>query len=187
MRIGLLGCAGLGKGTVARIVSRKLKIGLVESKDITRPVLDRLGYRHSDKCFVERLLARRDHEFEILYSRLQAEEEIKDFVADRTALECFVYAHLRIDTYSEDEFRLLEECCLENVRKYDRLYYIPFSHGWQERNGVRTINREFQWMVDALVRAVVEKWGLSPEIPPEGTAAETADWIVKKIKDSKES
>ena len=39
MKIGLIGCAGCGKGFVANILSKKLNLPYLSSKDITRPIL----------------------------------------------------------------------------------------------------------------------------------------------------
>lgn len=178
MKIGLLGCAGLGKSSIARIVSKKRKIRFLESKALTRPVLERIGYQYSENSFVEMFLARKDIEFELVSSRIQ--EETGSFITDRTVLECFSYAFLRLDTYSKEDFQLLEETCLDNIRSYDYLYYIPFDYGWQENNGVRTANKEFQWMVDGIIRNVIERWNLQVRTPARGNVEKIASQIAKE-------
>ena len=49
-RIGLIGCAGLGKSMIADAVSRRLGVPFLRSKDITRPILEECGYEYSEEC-----------------------------------------------------------------------------------------------------------------------------------------
>ena len=78
------------------------------------------------------------------------------------------------------DFQLLEETCLDNIRNYDYLYYIPFDYGWQENNGVRTANKEFQWMVDGIIRNVIERWNLQVRTPVRGNVEKIASQIAKE-------
>ena len=178
MKIGLLGCAGLGKSSIARMVAAKRKINFLESKNLTRPVLERIGYQYSENSFVEMTLAKKDIEFELVSNRIQ--HETGSFITDRTTLECFSYAFLRLDTYSKEDFSLLEETCLENIKTYDYLYYLPFDYGWQEKNGIRTVNKEFQWMVDTLIKNVIDRWDLQVKIPSKGDVKKIASQISKE-------
>ena len=70
--------------------------------------------------------------------------------------------------------------CLDNIRNYDYLYYIPFDYGWQENNGVRTANKEFQWMVDGIIRNVIERWNLQVRTPVRGNVEKIASQIAKE-------
>lgn len=183
VKIGLLGCAGLGKSTIAGEVSSRLSLPVLNSKDITRPILARNGYCYGNG-FVEVFLSRSDIEREIVCKRLEEEELLScGFVTDRTTLECFCYAFLGLDTYGEGEFELLERACKGNMKKYTHLYLLPFGKGWFVENGVRTVNLHFQRHMDMVIRGVVEDWGIpARKIPADReTASSIADFIVSDV------
>ena len=71
LKIGLIGCAGLGKSTAAARLSEELGLPFLRSKDITRPMLKKYGY--APGVNVEGFLGRREIESEIV--RLRLEEE----------------------------------------------------------------------------------------------------------------
>lgn len=182
MRIGLIGCAGLGKGAICQRVAEQLNIDFVESKSATRPVLKKAMDDCSTYGFVETRLAKKDYEFEIVVRRMQLEQDHKNFITDRTALECFAYAYLRLDTYTQKEFSLFEQTCREQMKFYTQLVYIPFDYGWQGENGVRTVNREFQWMADKMISTIIDRWGLKTFVPVKGDVDYIAQQIVQKVK-----
>ena len=123
-RIGLIGCAGLGKSTLALKISNELCIPFLNSKGITRPVLQQYGYEYSESSFVEKFLSKKEIEFEIVSRRLQEESLLMGgFVTDRTTLECFCYAFLGLSTYSEDDFKLLERTCKMIIGRIDEEVY----------------------------------------------------------------
>ena len=72
-KIGIIGCSGLGKSSIAGTVSERLGIPFLNSKDITRPILKQFEYKYSEDCFVESFLSERDLEFELVDRRIEAE------------------------------------------------------------------------------------------------------------------
>lgn len=167
-RIGLIGCAGLGKSTMATKISRELGIPFLNSKGITRPVLQKHGYEPEPGKFVEEFLAEKAIENEIVSRRLEEEAILScGFVTDRTTLECFCYAFLRLSTYSDDDFKLLENTCRMNMKNYTHLYFVPISSGWYESNGIRTVNINFQRMIEMLITGVMGEWNINIKTIPE--------------------
>ncbi len=186
LRIGIIGCSGLGKSSVARALSEKLDIPCLSSKEITRPLLKRFGYQYSEDCFVESFLSEKEIEFELVDRRMETETRLRDggFVTDRTTLECFCYAFLSLHTYSEDEFSLLEMICRTNMQNYTHLFQIPINSGWLEENGIRTMNAHLQRHIDILLRGMIGEWRLNVVAVPFDTAlaGKSADFIAQAIR-----
>lgn len=167
-KIGLVGCAGLGKSTVAEKISNEKKIVFLRSKDITRPILKKYKYVYGDEP-VELFLSRKEIEYEIIDERIYAEELLcGGFITDRTTLECFCYAMLNINKYSDDEIKMLEKICRANADKYTHIFYFPYQTGWFEDNGLRTTSVYFQWKIDILIRGILADWKINHHVVPDG-------------------
>lgn len=161
LKIGILGCSGLGKSSIATSLSEALNIPYLSSKDITRPILRNFGYKYSENDYVEHFLSRKEIEFELVDKRLEEERILSSgFVTDRTTLECFCYAFLSLQSYSDDEFSLLEMICKSNMENYTHLFRLPINAGWLEENGIRTMNIHLQRQIDILIQGVSKEWGL---------------------------
>ena len=184
VKIGIIGCSGLGKSSIASAVSKKLEIPFLNSKDITRPILRKFDYRYSEGHFVESFLSRKDIEFELVDKRIEEENLLSGgFVTDRTTLECFCYSFLSLDSYSEDEFSMLEMICKSNMTRYTHLFKLPINAGWLEENGIRTMNVHFQRQIDIMIKGVIQEWKTPVvEIPFEiAKGNHAADFIVESI------
>jgi len=181
-KIGLIGSAGLGKSTFASYVGKELGLYFLKSKDITRPILKKYGYVYGSGMCVEKFLARREIEFALVDERIYNEKLLSGgFITDRTTLECFCYAMLNIEHYSEDEIKMLETLCKSNMSTYTHLYYIPRTAGWIEDNGLRTVSSYFQWKVDMLIRGVLQDWNIKCIKVPE-KSSEISNFIINHIK-----
>lgn len=178
LKIGFIGCSGLGKSNIAKNLSENLELPFLNSKDITRPILKRFEYQYSENHFVEKFLSRKDIEFELVDKRIEEETLLTGgFVTDRTTLECFCYAFLSLNSYTIDEFSMLEMMCKSNMENYTHLFYFPIDAGWLEENGVRTMNIHFQRQIDLMIKGIIGQWGIQAnEIPfqvaKEGKVAE---------------
>ena len=169
LKIGLIGCSGMGKSTVASELSKDLNLTFLASKGITRPILERDGYLYSEKNFVEKFLSEKNREFEVVDQRINEEAFLAGgFITDRTTLECFAYTFLSLCSYSVDELMLLEKLCKENMSKYTHLFYFPLKGGWIDDNGIRTTNYFLQRQIDIIIRGLVEDWGIKViQVPVE--------------------
>lgn len=169
MKIGLIGCAGCGKGYTATQLSKELKLPYLSSKDITRPILKKYNYVYDENNFVEKFLSQKSIEYEIVDQRIYEESLLEGgFITDRTTLECFCYAFLNLCSYSQEEFMMLEKICREDLKQFDKLFYFPLEGSWLEKNEVRTTNTNLQWKIDMLIRGLIEDWKLDIEkIPVE--------------------
>ena len=161
IKVGLVGSAGLGKSGVATKLSEQLGIPLILSKEITRPILLAHGFDYSKGTCVERFLSKKEIEFEIVNERVLRESmKPEGFVTDRTTLECFAYALLSVEKYTDDEISTLEAFCRGNMSCYTNIYYFPYNKGWFAENGIRTTNIHFQWKIDCIIRGLLNDWNI---------------------------
>ena len=180
LKIGLVGSAGIGKGSVASKLSEKLGIVFLKSKDITRPVLKKYNYDYLKNECVEKFLSRKEIEFELVSSRIKHESSLNDgFITDRTTLECFVYALLSVEKYTDDEIITLEKKCFKNMRNYSHIFYFPYQNGWLENNGLRTVNTFFQWKIDLMIRGMMDDWNIKAVTV---NADNPVDFILENLK-----
>lgn len=158
-KIGLIGAAGLGRSTFANEISKEKNLIFLPSKNITRPILKKYNWQYGEGGCVEKFLAKKDIEFELVSERIYQESLLVcGFITDRTTLECFCYALLRAEEYSDNDLSILEKLCKENMKKYTHLFYFPYQCGWFERNGTRTSSTYFQWKIDMMIRGLLNDW-----------------------------
>lgn len=165
-KIGLIGSAGLGRSTFAATISKEKKLYFLQSKDITRPILKKYGYTYGQEC-VEKFLSKKNIEFELVSERIYEESLLSGgFITDRTTLECFCYALLNTESYTDEDICLLEDMCKNNMSKYTKLFYFPYNTGWLEENGLRTTSKYFQWKIDMMIRGIIQDWNIKAEQVP---------------------
>ena len=88
MKIYMSGCHASGKTTLAKYVSNKYNLLLI--KEVARVVLaDKELHIDSLRSNLEVV---NDYQSSIFYRQLQEESKYKDFVSDRSLLDCLAYA-----------------------------------------------------------------------------------------------
>ena len=117
-KIGLIGAAGLGRSTFAKEIAKEKNLVFLPSKNVTRPILKKYDWQYGNGGCVEKFLAKKDIEFELVSERIYQESLLVcGFVTDRTTLECFCYALLRAEEYSDNDLSILEKICKDNMKK----------------------------------------------------------------------
>jgi adenylate kinase family enzyme len=159
-KIGLIGAGGCGSTTVALRIANELNIKFIPSSDFTRNILKRDGYDYEPNSFVEKFLADKKREFELINLRIDAEHQQEDFITDRTTLENYVYALDSIENYSIDELNVIHCKCWVNMKRYTHLFYLPRKDNLKD-NKLRTLNVFYQRNVDYLIQGVIKDWNLS--------------------------
>ena len=165
VKIGLIGCPGTGKTTLAFKLSNSLDIPMILSKTFTKQILERDNYDYAPNKFVEHFLAQKDREFELVKGRIKAENESRGFITDRTTLEQFAYSLLNIESYSNDDIVELETICRDNMSNYTHLFYLPRVKQIRD-NGIRTVNTFFQMKIDFIIRGIIDDWRISVQKLP---------------------
>lgn len=156
MKIGLIGCAGCGKGFVANILSKKLNLPYLSSKDITRPILKQKGYVYSQENYVQKFLSKKDIQFQIVDQRIYEQSlMVNGFITDRTTLQCLSYAFLNLQSYTKEQFQMLKNICVNDLKQFDYLFYFPLQGSWLQQNELRTMDYNFQWQIDMIIRGLL--------------------------------
>lgn len=180
-KIGLIGCPGCGKTNLAFKISESLKIPFLSSRSLTQKILDRDKYDYASGIYVERFLASKDREFELVESKISIEKKEKSFVADRTTLEQFAYALLQIEQYEDEDIIELQDKCYKHMSYYTHLFYFQRKNDIKQ-NGVRTTNKWFQMKVDYIICGLLKEWGVKYEyFPINGNIDEVVNQIVDKV------
>jgi adenylate kinase family enzyme len=181
-KIGLIGAGGCGSTTVASNIANELNIKFIRSSDFTRGILKRDGYDYEPNSFVEKFLAEKKREFELIDLRIDAEHQQDDFITDRTTLENYVYALDSIQNYSTDELNIIHCKCWVNMKRYTHLFYLPRKDNLKD-NKLRTLNVFYQRNIDYLIQGVIKDWGLEVQQLPDNIE-ESIEIILEKIKNA---
>lgn len=158
-RIGVCGCGGTGKSSLAESLAKALTVPCLRSKDITQLILSRDGYDYSSGIQIERFLANTGRQNEIL-RRTMEQQAIAQFVTDRTVVDLAAYAlcELRENRDNSDILKNIVDTCRKNVVNYTHLLLCP----WQDQltdNGKRTLNPWYQLVIHAIERGIMDDWG----------------------------
>lgn len=169
MKVGLIGAAGLGKSTICKEIGKEFDIVFLQSKDMTRPILKKYNYEYSSNEYIEKFLAKKEIEFELVSERIYQESLLSaGFVTDRTTIECFAYALLNCNEYTSEDLDVLESICQKHILNYTHLFYFPYDCGWFEENGIRTVDSYFQRKVDMIIRGLLKDWDVNViQVPRE--------------------
>ena len=164
-KIGLIGTPGSGRTTVAFQLSEKLQIPFLSSRAITQKILERDGYNYSSDAYVEKFLAEKHREMELVENKIKSEKDAKNFITDRTTLEQFAYSLLEIEQYGDDEISKLRDKCRKHLDIYSHLFYFKRAEDIKG-NGVRTTNKFFQMKMDFIIKGLVLEWNIAVvEVP----------------------
>lgn len=162
-RIGICGCGGTGKSTLAESLAKALKIPLLKSKDITHMILNRDGYDYSSGIQIERFLANTGRQNEILRLTLE-QQNVPSFVTDRTVIDLAAYALCEMRENS-DAVKYIVETCRKNVANYTHLFLCPWCDTLTD-NGKRTLNPWYQLVVHSIERGIMDDWGCKYFVMP---------------------
>lgn len=174
-RLGLVGCAGTGKTTLAEKVAEKLSIPCLKAKDITGFILERDGYDYSSGVQVERFLSITGRQNEILRKTLE-QQAVPKFVTDRTVVDLAAYAVAGL--YDDpDAIKDIYETCRKNVGLYTHLFLCRRQDGPVKKNNVRTLNPWYQLMIHAVEWGLLNDWGCQFHVLNAKTADARADEI----------
>ena len=159
-RIGIIGCAGTGKSSLARALAAELGLPLLEAKSITEDILRRDGYDYSSCIQVERFLANTGRQNEILRRTLE-QQSVDEFVADRTVVDLAAYMMCEMHSQEDEALRDVLKTCREKVSTYTHLLFCP----WEDRpvagNQKRTLNPYYQYLIHLTERGIICDWECS--------------------------
>jgi adenylylsulfate kinase-like enzyme len=187
LRIGLVGASGTGKSSIARGVAEKLGISFVESKSITKSILDRDEYDYASGIQVERFLADSSRQNEILKKTIESQSDVGPFIADRTVIDLAAYAVIELHDEDSALLRKIFYACKKHASVYTHIFLCPWKDAPISDNHQRTLNPWYQFLIHALDEGIMDDWGIkSVVLKSEGTDKRVAE-IVAVITKSKAS
>jgi nicotinamide riboside kinase len=146
-RIAITGAQGVGKTTLAKQINEAYPDFKILPEAARLAV--EAGYKLDHTATTET-------ELWLIAKQIELENEIGNWVADRSCIDLFAYIHL---LFSE-ESALIEfatKTLVPRFSKYDLVLYLPSGQFAIEDDGVRTTDIEFQRAVDERVRDILEK------------------------------
>jgi len=180
-KIGIVGCAGTGKSTLARSVSESLGIPLLESKEITASILERDGYDYSSGIQVERFLANSGRQMEILRRTIESEKSTEEFVTDRTVVDLAAYAVCEMHNHDTKALSHVFTMCSDSVAQYSHLFLCQWDGKPVGENQKRTLNPWYQFLVHALEVGIMEHWKCDYKVVSADGSTERLEGVLASI------
>lgn len=141
MRIAITGTHGTGKTTLARALSKELKLPLIA--EIAREAAKNTCVDHASKLLSNIYIARK-FQWEVLRQQVNAEDSFcGKFVSDRCTLDCFAYWK----AYGIKSGHGYKQKCFQ--RYYDLLVYVPIEFRCPD-DGFRD--------TDEILRSIVDEY-----------------------------
>ena len=170
-KIGIAGCAGTGKSSLARAIAEKLGIPLLESKAITRDILERDGYDYASGTQVERFLASTGRQNEILRRTLE-QQQVAEFITDRTLVDLAAYVVCEMHDKDTKTLGHILETCRKHVEEYTHIFLCPWEDKPVDENQRRTLNPWYQFLIYTIEVGILKEWGCQYKvIDPAGDRA----------------
>lgn len=158
LRLGICGCAGSGKSSLANALAVRLNIPLLKSKAVTQEILKRDGYDYASGVQVERFLASTGRQNEILRHTLE-QQSITEFVTDRTLIDLAAYAVVELHSSDAKALKHITGVCRKNVVNYTHLFVCPWADRPVESNDCRTLNPWYQHLIHMVEIGIMTEWG----------------------------
>jgi len=180
VRIGIVGCAGTGKSSLARKVAEELKAPLLESKRITQDILERDGYDYSSGVQIERFLANTGRQNEIL-RRTMEQEQADTFITDRTLVDLAAYVVCEMHDSDTKVVSDIFNTCQERAGRYTHLFLCPWRNERAGENQKRTLNPWYQFKIHAMEVGILAQWGYPYVILEPYETEERVRLIVEQV------
>jgi len=181
-RLGIVGCAGTGKSSLARALSTSLGIELLEAKVITQDILTRDGYDYTSGIQVERFLAHTGRQNEILRRTIEMEDAAEGgFVTDRTVVDLAAYVVAELHNTDIKGLEHIYKTCRRRVQTYTHLFLCPWRDKPFKNNDKRTLNPWYQFKIHALEMGILDTWGRDFSIVDVENTEERVRGIVEML------
>jgi integrase len=175
MKLGFIGAGGTGKTTVMNLVSKQL--GLPIMKSASRQVFESRRIREDDQfTMTEAQKWNLQNRIFVLKQELDATTE--HFIADRTLLDHFCYCLYRcsksVDKRMTDN---LQTRVLDNLKKYDFLFYFPTGVFDAQPDGLRADDYAYRLMIGAIMEGLLHRYEIPCYLMQESLIHERVEGI----------
>lgn len=160
LHVGIVGCAGTGKTSLAKAVSEKLGIQFLEAKQITQPILDLDEYDYGSGIQVERFLSSASRQQSILSGTCQQQKLFGSWITDRTFVDIAAYAVCGLHDSDPAVLRRILAQCRQVVMRgcYSHIFLCPWEDTPLKDNHKRTLNPWYQYLIHAIELGLMKDW-----------------------------
>lgn len=152
-KIVLIGASGVGKTSLAQLLSEKLQLALIP--ELAREVCHQLGYQNPTE-----VPNQENFRASLLEQQLLKEAELESFIADRGSIDCWVmwqrWQLCSAMTYTTEAYY---KTCRDNAQHYTHVIYIPPLFRAQE-DAFRWTDADYIKQIDRLTRLTLYDWEL---------------------------
>lgn len=152
-RMVIIGAAGTGKTTLAKAICKKLKLQLIEEQ--ARIICKKLGYKN-----IYEIKDQQRFRFQVLKDQIKLEEKLKDFISDRSTIDCWVHwVRWNYETAKTFESEKYYKLAFSQALKYSKIIYIPRIIK-PKNDGFRWNDNNYQNQIDRLFKDILFEWDL---------------------------
>ena len=161
-RIVIIGSAGVGKTTLFNSLKRRL--GLKPINEIARDLCIRLGYKN-----IYEIKDQEKFRFLVLEEQIKLEEKYKEFISDRSTIDCWVHwvrwswNKVETDRWGIYESEKYYELSRNQALKYSHIIYIPRLFKGKE-DGFRWNDESYQKQLNRLFKETLFEWDLMKRV-----------------------
>ena len=151
-RIVIIGSAGVGKTTLINSLNI---VKLKKIPELARIICKDLGYKN-----IYDIKDQNKFRFLTLKKQIELEEKCKEFISDRSCIDCWVYwMRWSWESAKTNETEKFFAHCFNQAKKYSHIIYIPRIIKSKE-DGFRWNDESYQKQVDRLFRSTLLEWDL---------------------------
>jgi len=161
MKIAISGCAGVGKTLTTQVLSEKLTLITGEPHTaitgIGRKVMIQ---RYGDASIYTKLneCEMLDLKLEIIKQKIYVENNVKNFVADRSILDYLGLAVIHCwKLLSWDNFESLLDECSKHNQMYEKIFMLQHGSIPLENDNIRFTHETYQFLVEMVGRGLYHK------------------------------
>lgn len=176
MRIIVTGASGVGKTTLVEMLAPLISLPVIP--ELGRQICAAMGHKTIGEVPDQEEFKRK-----VLRAQIEAEEETKSFVSDRSTIDCWVlWQRWNLSQAMTFDTEQYYQSAHQQAEQYTHVIYIPPMFPPPE-DGFRWTDADYQRQIDRLVRMTLYEWNLldrtytvqSPQ--NEQRLAEVLDWL----------
>lgn len=152
-RIVIIGAAGTGKSTLAKALSKRLKLKLIPEQ--ARIICKKLDYNN-----IYEIKNQKEFRFLVLKEQIKLEEKYNDFISDRSTIDCWVhFIRWNYESAKSYESEKYFNVSYSQALKYTCIIYIPRTIKLKN-DGFRWTDNNYQNQLDRLFNDILLEWDL---------------------------
>lgn len=179
MRIAFSGSAGTGKSTIAEMTAARFSLPLVPEG--VREYLASIGKDSFRDMSSSEMF---DMQLHILKTKVDAESNTLDFVADRTTADSMAYTLRWCAKTDTDVLKQYTDQCVSHLITYDMVFFCPWGAIEYKQDGLRSRHIYYQLEMEYLIYGILSSHSVPihvlSEKTMEGRLKEVAE-IIKRI------